>query len=210
MPSSARPKERPTLKVDPATDPIVKEVFESSLRGNGLKEICKELNGRGVSNKGKRWQKNVLHYLLTNEAYTGTAVWGRKSKDEEAPVDGPDVFFPSLYDLRGVDQDVGGAGQVQRAGVNFGRGGDCRRGCGPQGDRIRYVMAGFDSRRPVARISGGAKNEGPAVRTPRLVPVGYRGWVAGISASFPWSQNTCPDYGRTPMLRWKAPIRAGW
>ena len=32
-------KERPTLEVDPATAPVVKEVFESSLSGNGLKEI---------------------------------------------------------------------------------------------------------------------------------------------------------------------------
>ena len=64
--------------------PIVKEIFESSRRGNGLKEICKELNGRGISNRGKRWQKNVVYYLLTNEAYTGTAVWGVKSKDEKA------------------------------------------------------------------------------------------------------------------------------
>ena len=47
-------------------------------------EICKELNGRGITNRGRRWQKNVVHYLLTNEAYTGTAVWGVKSKDEKA------------------------------------------------------------------------------------------------------------------------------
>ena len=77
-------KERPTLEVDPDTAPVVKEIFENSRRGNGLAEICKELNGRGITNKGKRWQKNVVHYLLTNEAYTGTAVWGVKSKDEKA------------------------------------------------------------------------------------------------------------------------------
>ena len=40
-------KDRPTLEVDPVAAPIVKEIFESSRRGNGLKEICKELNGRG-------------------------------------------------------------------------------------------------------------------------------------------------------------------
>ena len=62
---------------------MVKEVFESSLRGNGLKEICKALNGRGITNRGKRWNKGGLHYLLTNEAYTGTAVWGRTSKGEK-------------------------------------------------------------------------------------------------------------------------------
>ena len=78
-------KERPTLKVDSATAPIVKEIFESSLRGNGLKEICKELNDRGITNRGKRWYKGGLHCLLTNEAYTGTAVWGRTAKGEQAP-----------------------------------------------------------------------------------------------------------------------------
>ena len=77
-------KERPTLEVDPAAAPVVREIFESSLRGNGLKEICKALNGRGITNRGKRWNKGGLHYLLTNEAYTGTAVWGRKSKGEKA------------------------------------------------------------------------------------------------------------------------------
>ena len=76
-------KERPTLEVDPTTAPVVKEVFESSLRGNGLEEICKALNGRGITNRGKRWNKGGLHYLLTNEAYTGTAVWGRTSKGEK-------------------------------------------------------------------------------------------------------------------------------
>ena len=32
------------------------------------------------------WYKDGLHYLLTNEAYTGTAVWGRTSKGEKAQV----------------------------------------------------------------------------------------------------------------------------
>ena len=77
-------KERPTLEVDPEAAPIVQEIFESSMRGNGLKEICKDLNNRGITNKGKRWQKNVLRYLLSNESYTGTAVWGVKTRDEKA------------------------------------------------------------------------------------------------------------------------------
>ena len=63
-------KDRPTLEVDPVAAPIVKEIFESSRRG--------------ITNRGRRWQKNIVHYLLTNEAYTGTAVWGVKSKDEKA------------------------------------------------------------------------------------------------------------------------------
>ena len=77
-------KDRPTLEIDPDAAPIVQEIFESSRRGNGLKEICKKLNGRGITNRGKRWQKSTVHNMLTNEAYTGTAVWGVKSKDEKA------------------------------------------------------------------------------------------------------------------------------
>ena len=77
-------KERPTLEVDPATAPVVREIFEKSLRGSGLKELCKELNERGVTNRGKRWNKGGLHYVLRNEAYTGAAVWGRTSKGEKA------------------------------------------------------------------------------------------------------------------------------
>ncbi len=76
-------KERPALEVDPATAPVVKEVFESSLRGNGLKEICKGLNERGITNRGNRWNKGSLHYVLTNEAYTGTAVWGKTGKGQK-------------------------------------------------------------------------------------------------------------------------------
>lgn len=78
-------KERPTLVPDPASAPVVREVFELSQRGHGLKEICHELNGRGITNKGRRWHKGGLHYVLTNEAYTGTAVWGLTSKGDAPP-----------------------------------------------------------------------------------------------------------------------------
>ena len=67
-------KERPTLVIDEETAPIVKEVFEKSLRGNGLKEICRDLNERGIMHKGRRWYKRRLHYVLNNEAYIGTSV----------------------------------------------------------------------------------------------------------------------------------------
>ena len=48
----------------------MKEISESSLRGNGLMEIRKALDDMGVTIRGKRWYKSGLHYLLTNEACT--------------------------------------------------------------------------------------------------------------------------------------------
>ena len=81
-------RERPTLEPDLDTAPVVQQIFESAARGNGLKEICRELNGRGLTNKGRRWTSTSLHYLLTNEAYTGVLIWGRTSKADHdiAPV----------------------------------------------------------------------------------------------------------------------------
>ena len=89
-------KERPMLEADPATAPVVKEIFESSLRGNGLKEICRALNDRGITNRGNRWNKGSLHYLLTNEAYTGTAVWGKTSKGQKADPVRVEGAWPAL------------------------------------------------------------------------------------------------------------------
>ena len=76
-------KERPTLEVDPAAAPVVKEIC-SRVRfgGNGLMEICKILNDRGVTNRGKRWYKGGLHYLLNNEAYTGVLPCGAEPARE--------------------------------------------------------------------------------------------------------------------------------
>ena len=74
------PKERPTLGPDPATAPIVRQIFECALRDNGLKDICQELDDQGITNRGKRWTNTTLRYLLKNGAYLGVAVWGKSSK----------------------------------------------------------------------------------------------------------------------------------
>ncbi len=91
------------------------------VKGSGLKELCKELNDRGITNRGKRWYKGTLHYVLRNEAYTGTAVWGKTSKGQEAAdpvrVEGawPALVSRELFD--DVQQAVSDrAPKVQRPG----------------------------------------------------------------------------------------------
>ena len=80
-------KERPKLEIEPSQTPIVKSIFNDVTGGKGLKEIVKELNGRGIPGpSGKSWTKTTLHKILTNEVYTGTLVWGRESKRNLAPV----------------------------------------------------------------------------------------------------------------------------
>lgn len=61
-------------------------------QGIGLKTLAKELNTQGLRTRsGKHWTSTGLHKLATNEAYTGTLVWGahknrkipRNRKDSE-------------------------------------------------------------------------------------------------------------------------------
>lgn len=73
--------QRASLEIDPHTAPIVRSIFHSAMRGDGLKAIAKALNADGIASpKSKRWGTTTLHKVLTNEAYTGTLVWGVSSE----------------------------------------------------------------------------------------------------------------------------------
>ena len=81
------PKKRPTLEINPDTSPIVKRMFDMAEAGNGTLEIIRTLNKEGISSpRGKLWGRTSVHNILTNEAYTGTLVWGINAKDNADPV----------------------------------------------------------------------------------------------------------------------------
>ncbi len=75
-------KERPQLTPEPHEASVVARIFSEVCDGKGLKEIGKALEKEGVAGPGgKGWGKATLHKILTNEAYTGTLVWGNSSTD---------------------------------------------------------------------------------------------------------------------------------
>ena len=172
-------KERPTLEVDPATAPVVREIFERSLRGHGLKEIGKTLNARGVTNRGTRWSKSSLHYLLTNETYTGTAVWGRTSKGAKAQdpvrVEGawPALVTRELFDA--VQQAMRDRAPKVRRPASVGskfllsgllRCGVCGRpytGQGAKSGRFAYYVCGTLHREGAGTCSNGRYLNAPKV-----------------------------------------------
>ncbi len=91
-------KERTKLEVVPFQSRVVKTIFDEILRGKGLIDIARELNGRaipGPNNKG--WNKTGLYHILHNEIYIGIWVWGRNSKRGLEPVKVEDAF-PSIID----------------------------------------------------------------------------------------------------------------
>jgi site-specific DNA recombinase len=80
-------KDRTKLQIDPHQAPVVKRIFELVLQGNGLTEIAKVLNKDGISGpRHSGWSKSSVRGILANEAYTGTAVWGRHSIRDLPPV----------------------------------------------------------------------------------------------------------------------------
>ena len=80
-------KKRPTLELDPETSPVVKRIYDMLEAGSGMMDITRALNDDGIASPGgKLWGKTGVHKVLTNEAYTGTLVWGANAKDGGDPV----------------------------------------------------------------------------------------------------------------------------
>ena len=81
------PKKRPTLEIDPDASRIVKRMFDMAEAGDRTLEIIRTLNNEGIASpRGNLWGRTSVHRILTNEAYTGTLVWGANAKDKGEPV----------------------------------------------------------------------------------------------------------------------------
>ena len=80
-------KKRPRLELKPPADGVVRRMFHMAESGKSTLDIVKTLNGEGIATAaGKRWSKTTVHYVLTNEAYTGTLIWGKNARDGAQPV----------------------------------------------------------------------------------------------------------------------------
>ena len=89
-------KKRPTLEPDPDASQIVKRIFDMAEAGTGMLKIAQALNDDGIASPaGKLWSKNGIHFILRNEVYTGTLVWGTNGKGKDEPVR-VEKAFPSI------------------------------------------------------------------------------------------------------------------
>ena len=66
---------------------VVKRIFDLAEAGTGMLKITRTLNDEGIASPtGKLWSKNGIHFILRNEVYTGTLLWGARGKDKAEPV----------------------------------------------------------------------------------------------------------------------------
>ena len=97
-------KEHTKLEIEPIEAGIIGRIFDQVLAGKGLIEVAKQLNREGiVGPKGKGWIKTTIRKILTNEVYTGTAVWGRDSR-RDLPVIRVENAWPAVVDKHTFDQ----------------------------------------------------------------------------------------------------------
>ena len=93
-------KKRPKLEPNELTAPVVKRIFELADTGRGMLDIAHTLNDEGITSAtGKLWSKNGVHFILTNEVYTGTLIWGTAARCSTEPASGD--FCPSLGEREG-------------------------------------------------------------------------------------------------------------
>jgi site-specific DNA recombinase len=62
---------------------IVRHIFAEVLAGKGTHKIAKELNDRNVpTKKGGRWTSTTIRGMISNEKYTGDALFQKTYTDE--------------------------------------------------------------------------------------------------------------------------------
>ena len=89
-------KKRPKLQPDAATAPVVRRIFDMAETGVGMLDIARAINDDEIpSAAGKLWSNNAVNFILRNEVYTGTLVWGAKAKDD-AEVVRVEEAFPAI------------------------------------------------------------------------------------------------------------------
>ena len=97
-------KERVKLEPQPTEAAVVSRMFQRILEGRGLMEVVRELNGEGVAGpRRSSWGKTSLYLILTNEAYTGTMVWGRSNARGLPPVRAENAW-PAIISRENFDQ----------------------------------------------------------------------------------------------------------
>lgn len=57
---------------------VVKEIFHMCSRGMGAHSIAVALNAEGYTNRGRRWVKNSVMYVLKSQVYAGYTVFNRR------------------------------------------------------------------------------------------------------------------------------------
>ena len=84
---------RTKLEPDENAEHIIKRIFKMALENKGIKEIAKTLNNNGLkTSKDNHWSNSAVSYILRNEVYAGTQVFGKTSRNKLKPKNAEDII----------------------------------------------------------------------------------------------------------------------
>lgn len=91
--------------VNPATAPIVRQIYADYLSGMGALQIAHKLNDMGIrTTRGNLWENRTVDYILRNPVYIGKIRWnpnGRTRRD----YDNPDIMIVDGQHEPIIDED---------------------------------------------------------------------------------------------------------
>lgn len=79
--------------VNPATAPIVRQIFADYLNGMGALQIAHKLNDMGIrTTRGNLWENRTVDYVLRNPVYIGKIRWNPNGRTRRN-YDNPDIMI---------------------------------------------------------------------------------------------------------------------
>ena len=69
---------RKKLVINAGEASVVRDMFQMCLQGVGATAIAHKLNGVGRLQRGRRWNRSSINFMLKNEVYTGHTIFGRR------------------------------------------------------------------------------------------------------------------------------------
>ena len=80
VPSPENPKRKILEPVEEEVE-IINYIFNCKAKlGMGARSICRELNNKGISKRGREWKVNTLLDLMKNKALIGKTVFGKRPR----------------------------------------------------------------------------------------------------------------------------------
>jgi DNA invertase Pin-like site-specific DNA recombinase len=80
IPAPDDPKRRKLVPL-PEESLIVAEIFGRRAQGLGAKSLADDLNSRGITNRGRKWQKQTILHMLRSDVYVGRMIFNRRTRD---------------------------------------------------------------------------------------------------------------------------------
>ena len=118
------------VAVNEAEAPILLHIFEAYAAGNRIPDIVRELDDRGIKNRGKPFTVNSIYFMLQQEKYTGVYTFNGETFTHIYPAIIPKELFQIVR--KRVDKNKTGKHVV---GVDYILMGKCF--CGYCGHKLR-------------------------------------------------------------------------